>query len=49
MANQKEIEETYDYMDEIFRLSLGENADISCAFFNGDFSKKINITTFSMV
>lgn len=41
MANQKEIEETYDYMDEFFRLSLGENADISCAFFNGDFSKTL--------
>lgn len=38
MATQKEIEATYDYMDEIFRLNLGNHADISGAMYNGDFS-----------
>ncbi len=38
MATQKEIEATYDYMDEIFRLSLGNHADITGAMYNGDFS-----------
>ena len=38
MATQKEIEATYDYMDEIFRLSLGDHADITGAMYNGDFS-----------
>ena len=38
MATQKEIEATYDYMDEIFRLSLGSHADITCAMYNGNFS-----------
>ena len=26
MANQQEIEETYNFMDEIIRVSFGENA-----------------------
>lgn len=38
MATQKEVEATYDYMDEVFRLSLGNHADISGAMYNGDFS-----------
>ena len=38
MATQKDIEATYDYMDEIFRLSLGNHADITGAMYNGDFS-----------
>ncbi len=37
MANQKNIEATYDYMDDIFQESLGSNADISCARYNNDF------------
>ena len=41
MATHQEIEETYNYMDEIWRLSLGENADITCAMYNGDFSKTL--------
>ena len=41
MANQQEIEEAYNFMDEIFRLSFGENADLTCAMFNGDFSKTL--------
>ena len=41
MANQQEIEETYNYMDEVIRFSFGENADITCALYNGDFSKSL--------
>jgi cyclopropane-fatty-acyl-phospholipid synthase len=41
MANQEEIEETYDFMDEIFRLSFGEHADLTCAMFNNAFSKTL--------
>lgn len=42
MASQQEIEATYDYMDVIFRLSLGEHSDITGALYNGDFSMTIN-------
>lgn len=38
MATQKDIEATYDYMDDIFQESLGRNSDISCAMYNGDFT-----------
>lgn len=41
MANQKQIEATYDYMDEIYRLTFGEHADISAAMYNGDWSKTL--------
>ena len=41
MANREQIESTYNYMDEYFRLILGETPDISCAFFDGDFSKSL--------
>jgi cyclopropane-fatty-acyl-phospholipid synthase len=41
MATQQEMEATYNYMDEMFRLSLGETGDITCAMYNGDFSKTL--------
>ncbi len=41
MANQQEIEETYNFMDEIIRVSFGENADVTCAPYNSDFSKTL--------
>jgi len=41
MATRADIESTYDYMDEILRLSLGEAADISGAFYDGDFTKSL--------
>jgi len=41
MANHEQIESTYNYMDQLFRLTYGECADISCAMFNGDFSKTL--------
>jgi cyclopropane-fatty-acyl-phospholipid synthase len=42
MANQAEIQATYDWMDRIHRLRLGDHADITCAFFDGDFSKTLD-------
>ena len=41
MATQKQINQTYNYMDEIIRLSLGETPDFSCAMYNGDLSKTL--------
>ncbi len=41
MATRQQMDTTYNYMDEIFRLSLGETADITCALYNGDFSKTL--------
>ncbi len=41
MATQKEIDSTYNYMDEIFRLTFGKMADITGAMYNGDFSKTL--------
>ena len=41
MATLKDIEGTYDYLDELFRLSLGEHGDYTCAMFNEDFSKTL--------
>ena len=41
MATQKQIEATYDYMDEIYRLTYGEHADVSAAMYNGDWSKTL--------
>jgi cyclopropane-fatty-acyl-phospholipid synthase len=38
MATQSQIEETYNYMDQVFRVAYGEDADVSGAMFNGDFS-----------
>ena len=38
MANQKNIEATYDYMDDIFQESIGCNSDISCAMYKGNFN-----------
>jgi cyclopropane fatty-acyl-phospholipid synthase-like methyltransferase len=41
MATRQEMEATYNFMDEIFRLSLGETGDLTCAMYNGDFSKTL--------
>jgi cyclopropane-fatty-acyl-phospholipid synthase len=38
MAVRADIEFTYTSIDRIFRLSLGELADFSCAKYDGDFS-----------
>jgi cyclopropane-fatty-acyl-phospholipid synthase len=41
MATGQQIEATYDYLDEVWRLSLGDCADITCAYFNGDYGKTL--------
>ena len=41
MANQQEISLTYNWMDRFFPRIFGGNADISCAFYDGDFSKSL--------
>jgi hypothetical protein len=41
MATRAQIEETYNYMDEVWRLSFGDHPDLSCAYFDGDFSKTL--------
>lgn len=38
MASLSEIEQTYDYMDEFFRATLGPHADITGARYEGYFS-----------
>jgi cyclopropane-fatty-acyl-phospholipid synthase len=38
MASQKEIASTYDYMDRIFRKTMGDHGDITGAMYNGDFT-----------
>src|ERR1700730_637447 len=41
MATREQIEATYNYMDEVFRVSLGEHGDLTCALYDGDFSKTL--------
>jgi cyclopropane-fatty-acyl-phospholipid synthase len=38
MADRADIDFTYSLTDRVFRLSLGELADFSCAKYDGDFS-----------
>ena len=38
MATQTEIETGYDTIDAIHRAAFGEHADVSCAFYDGDFT-----------
>ncbi|MGA7632773.1 MAG: class I SAM-dependent methyltransferase [Terriglobales bacterium] len=38
MATQEQIESTYNYMDELFRITYGEHGDCSGAMYDGDFS-----------
>ena len=42
MANRQEIEATYDWLDRFQELRLGRFADITAAFFDGDFSKSLD-------
>lgn len=41
MASRTDIEATYNYMDELFRESFGDHPDLTCGFFDGDFSKSL--------
>jgi len=38
MATQEEIGAAYNYLDELFRISIGEYGDFTGAMYNGDFS-----------
>jgi cyclopropane-fatty-acyl-phospholipid synthase len=38
MATRQQIECTYNYMDELFRVTYGEHGDCSGAMYDGDFS-----------
>lgn len=41
MATQAQIDDTFNYMDELFRESFGDHADLTCALFDGDLSKTL--------
>jgi cyclopropane-fatty-acyl-phospholipid synthase len=41
MAGQQDMEYTYSLIDEIFRLSIGEEGDFSGAMYNGNFSMSL--------
>jgi len=41
MASRKDIETTYNYMDEFWRLCIGDYADISCAMYNGNYNRTL--------
>ena len=38
MATREQIESTYNYMDELFRVTYGEHGDCSGAMYDGEFS-----------
>ena len=38
MTNEEDMDYTYGLIDRIFRYSIGDTGDFSCAMFNGDFS-----------
>jgi cyclopropane-fatty-acyl-phospholipid synthase len=42
MASRAQIEETYNYLDELVRTTIGEVGDYSGAMFNGDFSMTLD-------
>ena len=42
MANQQEIEALYDWLDYFQELRLGKCADLTAAFFDGDFTKTLS-------
>ncbi len=41
MGTKKDIIFTYDNLDQLWRISLGEHADISAAYYDGDYSKSL--------
>jgi cyclopropane-fatty-acyl-phospholipid synthase len=41
LASRAQIETTYNFFDEMFRRTFGETADMSCAWYDGDFSKTL--------
>lgn len=38
MADEREIGRTYDWFSEIFLKSVGPHSDVTCAYYNGDYS-----------
>ncbi len=42
MASRQEIGRTYDWLDGLFRLGIGEMGDYTGAFYQGDFSKTLD-------
>lgn len=41
MATREQIESTYNYMDEMLRVTFGEHGDCSGAMYDGDFSRTL--------
>ena len=41
MATRRDIEQTYGYLDDLWRLTFGDAADITCPLYDGDFSKTL--------
>lgn len=41
MATQEQIARSYNYLDEMIRITYGEHADYSGAMYDGDFSKTL--------
>lgn len=41
MATLEQIQATYDYLDDIVRLDMGEFGEVTCALYNGDYSKTL--------
>lgn len=41
MATLEQIEATYDYLDDIVRVDMGDYGEVTCALYNGDFSKTL--------
>lgn len=41
MGTQKDVEFAYDDIDGLWRLSFGEHADISAAYYNGEYGKSL--------
>lgn len=42
MATKRDIDDTYGYLDELWRLSLGDGADITCPLYEHDYSKTLD-------
>ena len=38
MADQAQVQETYDYWDRLIQINLGKFPDFTNAFYNGDYS-----------
>jgi len=41
MATLEQIRATYDYLDDIVRMDMGQYGEVTCALYDGDFSKTL--------